>query len=62
MSIITAAICEDEPAVLDYLHRQLKQELTSDENDYHFDCFTQGNDLLQKIEQGSNYQLFLLDI
>ena len=62
MSIITAAICEDEPAVLDYLHRQLKQELTSDGNDYHFDCFTQGNDLLQKIEQGSNYQLFFLDI
>ena len=62
MSVITAAICEDEPAVLDYLHRQLKKELASDGNEYHFDCFTQGDHLLEKISQGINYQLFFLDI
>lgn len=62
MSMIKAAICEDEPAVLDYLHRQLKKKLISDENEYHFDGFTRGEDLLKKIDQNTNYQLIFLDI
>lgn len=62
MSVITAAICEDEPTVLDYLHRQLENNLSSDGNEYHFDCFTQGEALLNQIESGATYQLFFLDI
>ena len=62
MSMIKAAICEDEPAVLDYLHRQLKKKLISDGNEYHFDGFTRGEDLLKKINQNTNYQLIFLDI
>ena len=62
MSVITAAICEDEPAVLDYLCKQLGNSLRSDGNEYHFDCFTQGEDLLHKINSGTNYHLYFLDI
>ena len=62
MEKLMAAICEDEPKVLEYLHRQLSFHLQAEHQIINFDCYQDGQALIDAVRKGKNYQLLFLDI
>lgn len=62
MEKLMAAICEDEPKALAYLHQQLSFQLQTEQRIIDFDCYQNGQALIAAVRAGKNYQLLFLDI
>ena len=62
MASVNAAICEDNASVLNTLHVHLRRVLETDGRDWSFDCFLNGQELLQAVSKGCVYQLLFVDI
>lgn len=62
MKTYTAAICEDRPQSLEYIHTCLKQAFASREVKVSFSCYTDSTVLLTDCARGTKYDLLFLDI
>ena len=59
--MIRAAICDDEPAILDYLHKHISQEFKRQGTDIHIDKFTSGKVFLD-THKAEPFDVVFLDI
>ena len=59
--MIRGAICDDEPAVLDYLYAHISKEFKRQGTDVHIDKFTSGKDFLN-AHKAKPYDVVFLDI
>ncbi len=59
--MIRGAICDDEPAVLDYLYEHILKEFKQQGADIHIDKFTMGKDFLN-AHKTEPYDVVFLDI
>lgn len=59
--MIRAAICDDEPTILDYLHEHISKEFKRQGADIHINKFTSGNDFLN-AHKAEPFDVVFLDI
>lgn len=59
--MIRAAICDDEPTILDYLHEHISKEFKRQGADIQIDKFTSGKDFL-KAHKAEQFDVAFLDI
>lgn len=59
--MIRAAICDDEPAMLDYLHEHISREFEPQDADVHIDKYISGKDFLNS-HKTNPYDVVFLDI
>ncbi len=59
--MIRAAICDDEPTILDYLHEHISLEFKHQDADIHIDKYTSGKDFLN-AHKGEPFDVVFLDI
>lgn len=59
--MIRAAICDDEPTILDYLHEHISSEFKHQDADIHIDKYTSGKDFLS-FHKVKSYDVVFLDI
>ena len=59
--MIYAAVCDDEPAMLEQMHRVISETFSANQIDCQLSCFQSGADMLKALRE-QTFSIIFLDI